>query len=92
MMKKLYIKKRDGTYYTKYTKEEISNLINPLNFETIKPFLKELDYAPCEECYNHILQHSEIEPRYAWIRLVAQMRLAAYRAFGYEDWVNTHLT
>jgi hypothetical protein len=44
MMKKKYFKCRDGSLYTKYTKEEICNLIDPYSFDTIEPFLQEMDY------------------------------------------------
>lgn len=55
MMKKKYFKCRDGSLYTKYTKEEIYNLIDPYNFDTIEPFLQEMDYPAFYKEYSLIL-------------------------------------
>lgn len=54
MMKKKYYRCRDGSFYTKYTKEELGNQINPYDFNTFKPFLKEMDYIFDEHLYENI--------------------------------------
>lgn len=54
-MNKIYFKNRQGEYYTKYTKEEIYSKINPYDWNTILPWLEELDIAPWEERYYRYL-------------------------------------
>ena len=40
----MYFKDRAGNLYTKYTKEEIYSKINPFDWDSILPWLKELNY------------------------------------------------
>ena len=81
MMKKKYFKCRDGSLYTKYTKEEICNLIDPFNFDTIRPFLKEMDIAGWEDWYyehlNLYLERNIInDPKKMLYRYMGFMKLA----------------
>lgn len=84
-MNNKYFKCRDGNPYTKYTKDEIYNLINEQDFETVKPFLKEMDYAYDEDCYYMLLNHHKTR---VLGRFINTMRLWSYRIFGYDDWTN----
>lgn len=87
-MDKLYFKSRDNSYYTKYTKEQIYNLIDYKDFNTILPFLKDMDYAPWEAKYYQYVQYNEdhgYNPQKALGRFIAFMRLAVPRQYGYND-------
>ena len=83
-MKKKYYKCRDGSLYTKYTKDQVKTLINPCNFETFKPFLKEMDYAFDEKVYERLWNYYKDNTIFG--RFISTMRLCAYRSFGYQDW------
>ena len=88
-MKKKYFKCRDGSLYTKYTKEEICNLIDPYNFDTIKPFLRRMDYPAIYNTYMVLLK-SEKDPKNTINRYISIMNLKAYHSWGYWDWLNYH--
>lgn len=90
MMKKKYFKCRDGSLYTKYTKEEIYNLIDPYNFNTIEPFLQEMDYPAIYDEYLLLLKHNQDKPTRALLKYVNVMNLKAYHVWGYWDWLNYH--
>ena len=91
MMKKKYFQCRDKSFYTKHTKEELCNLIDPYDFNTVKPFLKEMDYLAYEEEYFNLLKYSKLkEPKYVLVRYIAWANLAVPRQWGYEDWELTH--
>ena len=90
MMKKKYFKCRDGSLYTKYTKEEIYNLIDPYNFDTIEPFLQEMDYPAFYKVYSLILQNHQDKPTRALLKYICIMNLRPYRPWGYQDWLNCH--
>ena len=90
-MVKEYFKCRDGSLYTKYTKKEISDLIDPFDFNTIRPFLKEMDIAAWEDWYyEHLdfyLKNKIIsEPKKMIYRYMGFMKLAVPRQWGYNDW------
>ena len=91
MMKKKYFQCRDKSLYTKYTKEELYNLIDPYDFDTIKPFLKEMDYLAYEEEYFNLLKYSKLkEPKRVLGKYIAWANLAVPRQWGYEDWELAH--
>ena len=78
-----YYKKHDGTYYTKYTKEEIKNLIDIYNPDTFIPFLIILDYPyiidewrKCAAYYNNSV---------AFSHYIGKMQLASFRNFYFKD-------
>lgn len=90
-MRKIYFRCRDDSLYTKYTKEEISNLIDPFNFNTIKPFLKEMDIAAWEDWYyehlNIYLEKGIItDPRKMIYRYMSFMRLRIPKQWSYDEW------
>lgn len=43
--KKKYFQCRDNSFYTEFTKKEIADMIDPFDFNTIRPFLKKMDYG-----------------------------------------------
>ena len=86
-MDKIYFKCRDGSLYTKYTKEEISDLINPFDFNTVKPFLKEMDYMAWEKQYFNLLEYSTLShPKKIIYKYISWANLKVPKQFGYEDW------
>lgn len=89
MIKKKYFKCRDGSLYTKYTKKEICDLIDPYNFDMVKPFLKDMDYPAIYNTYISLL-NSEKNPKNTFQRYINTMNLKAYRVWGYQDWLNYH--
>lgn len=87
-MEKIYFKKRTGELYTKYTKEEIYSKINPYDWNTILPWLEELDYAPWKKDYFKYLKFQEEynkDIKYAFGKFIAFMRLYVPRQYGYKD-------
>lgn len=54
-MRKKYYKCRNNKYYTKYTKEEISRLIDYNNFNTVIPFLKDMNYPAIQKDFNSLV-------------------------------------
>lgn len=86
-MEKKYFKCRDNSLYTKYTKEEIYSLIDPYDFNTIKPFLKEMDYACDEKAYYELIEFFKKKNNNKVLgRFINKMRLFSYKNFGYNDW------
>ena len=81
-MKKEYFKCRNDLHYTKYTKDEIINMININDFSTIKPFLKEMDYYCDKDTYLRCLNKTS---KHVLERYIAIMRLPVYKKMGYEE-------
>ena len=82
-----YFKCRDNSYYTKFTKNAIYNLIDYKDFNTIKPFLKEMDYALWEKAYYHYVDISKKRgqrPESALGKYINRMRMASFKGFGYD--------
>ena len=86
-MKKKYFKCRNNEYYTKFTKKSIYNLIDYKNFDTVKPFLKEMDYPLCEKAYyryvNYSIKNGD-RPESALAKYINYMRTAGFKNFGYN--------
>ena len=79
---KKYCKNRQGKYYIKYTKEEIYSMINPYDWNTILPWLKEMDYGPWKQKYFDYLKiQSECNKKeiYAFGKFISFMRLKVPR-------------
>ena len=55
-MNNIYYKARDNTLYTKYTKQEIYNFINPYDKSTFLFLLKDMDYPFIEREWNILLK------------------------------------
>ena len=84
----MYFKDRAGNLYTKYTKEEIYSKINPFDWDSILPWLKELNYPAIKKVYFQYLkiqQKSNKDVKYTFDKYLALMNLASYKAFTYED-------
>lgn len=84
----MYFKDRAGNLYTKYTKEEIYSKINPFDWDSILPWLKELNYPAIKKVYFQYLeiqQKSNKDVKYTFGKYIALMNLASYKAFTYED-------
>ncbi len=92
MIKNEYFKCRDGSLYTKHTKQEIRNLINPYDFNTIEPFLKEMDYPAIKGEYCRLLNYHKNQPSTVFGRYISLMRLAVFRSIGYEDWLKKSMS
>ena len=58
MQNNIYFKDRNNNDYTKYTKEEIRNIINPFKPETFIPILKDMNYPYFEREWGNILSQS----------------------------------
>lgn len=80
-----FFKKRDGSRYTLFTREEIPNEIDNSNPETFIPFLRDLDYPYIEQEWNRLCRTYGIENKDVFSKYVNQMRLPAYKKFGFAD-------
>lgn len=78
----IYFKARDGSFYKKYTKEEIYSKIDNTNSDTFLPFLKELNYPYIEEEWKRCF---ESRPEYCFGFYIAKMRLKGFRPFVFAD-------
>ncbi len=88
-MRKKYFKCRDGSLYTEFTKKEIADMINPFDFNTVRPFLKKMDYGAWETEYNRYVDyaiHSDKDPKKAIYRFISFMRLTIPSQWGYKEW------
>ncbi len=56
----LYFKDRKGKLYTKQTKNEIKESINPIMPETFIYILKDMDYPYFEDEWGAVLAHTAI--------------------------------
>ena len=83
-MKKIYYKKRNNELYTELTKEEILNKIDINNPNTFLPYLKILDYPFIEDIWRSSIKY---EKNFNFSKYIARMRLAAFRNFGFNDFI-----
>ena len=83
MIEKIYYKKRNGEFYTELTKTEILNKIDYNDPTSFLPFLKILDYPYIEYEWKNLFNRTDKQPNFG--RYIALMRLAAFRAFSYEE-------
>lgn len=89
LKKKKYFQCRDNSFYTEFTKKEIADMIDPFDFNTIRPFLKKMDYGAWETEYNRYVDfaiHSGQNPKIAIYKFISFMRLAVPRQWGYDEW------
>ena len=85
MENNIYFKDRNNNDYTKYTKEEIRDKVDPFKPETFIPFLKDMNYPYFENEWGHILSKSIGGTRTVIGRYIAKMRLNDYKCFTFED-------
>ena len=87
-MKKKYFKCRNNTFYTKYTKEEIYSLGIPGDFSSYLPFVEDMDYGPWESEYMKYYDYqikNDRDPKYAFGKFIAFMRLFVPRQYSFAD-------
>ena len=85
MENNIYFKDRNNNDYTKYTKEEIRDMIDPFKPETFIPILKDLNYPYFESEWGDILSNSFGGTKTVIGRYIAKMRLNGYKYFTFED-------
>ena len=88
MESNIYFKDRNNNDYTKYTKEEIRDKIDPFKPETFIPFLKDMNYPYFENEWGHILSKSYKSVggiRTVIGRYISKMRLCSYKNFTFKD-------
>ena len=78
----IYFKTRDGSFYKKYTKEEIYSKVNNTNPNTFLPFLKELNYPYIEDEWERCLS---IRSGRVFGLYLSRMRLMAFRHYTFSD-------
>lgn len=88
MENNIYFKDRNNNDYTKYTKAEIRDKVNPFRPETFIPILKDMNYPYFENEWGNILSKSY--KSFGGIknvigRYIAKMRLNGYKYFTFED-------
>ena len=83
----LYFKCRNGEFYTKFTKNEIKQIVDIYDPSTFIFLLKDMDYVWIEKEYQRIFTQwqSGNEWRNPFIRYLTTMRLKAYSCVGYAD-------
>lgn len=84
-----YFQTRHNKWYTKYTKQEIYNLIDVTEPNTFIPFLEEMDYPYFEREWGETLAHRAL---YTWVPLsstlgvyINKMRLSSFKNFTFKD-------
>jgi hypothetical protein len=82
-MKNKYFIKRNGEYYTDFTKEEIYNKIDNHNPNTFMPFLQILDYPFLKEEWFSTMQRTKNNKVFG--KYCALMRLCSYKDFTFKD-------
>lgn len=84
----IYFKDRNNNEYTKYTKEEIRDKVDPFRPETFIPFLKDMNYPYFENEWGNILSKSykSIGGTKTVIgKYISKMRLCSYKNFTFKD-------
>ena len=88
MENNIYFKDRNNNEYTKYTKEEIRDKVDPFRPKTFIPFLKDMNYPYFENEWGHILSKSYKSfggTKTVIGRYIAKMRLCGYKNFTFKD-------
>ena len=88
-MRKKYYLQRDGNFYTKKTKQEIQDIIDPNNPQTFLPILEDMNYPYLEYEWNKYIS------RYGTNgigRYISCMRLKGYQRYLWKDstWINVY--
>lgn len=80
-----YYRKRDNDFYTKYTKKEIWDRVNPYDDQTVIPFLQDMDYPYIEkEWRRYVARHIPADGRIIG-RYISLMRLKSYQGYTWSD-------
>lgn len=80
-----YYKKRNNDFYTKYTKKEIWQKINPKDPLTIFPFLREMDYPYIAEQWDRYVKRYNPSDGEIIGRYISLMRLTTYKKYTWDD-------
>lgn len=89
-----YYKDKHGNWYTKYTKSDLRDMINPLNPNTFIPILKEMDYPYIEGIWRSCLAHSanvaceslnSSPKRTVFAHYIARMQTVAFQNKTFKD-------
>ena len=80
-----YYQKRDNELYTKYTKREIWDMIDPRDTTTLFPFLQDMNYPYIEEQWNKYVQRYGPKDGRIIGRYIALMRLKGYQPYTWAD-------
>lgn len=91
-LSKIYYRQRDGSYYTKMTKDEIAQKIDPTKLSTFVPILKDMNYViMLDQWFNYYSKHPTSKGVIG--RYISFMHLSANRQLDYNftefyfDWV-----
>lgn len=86
-MNELYFRCRNGEFYTKFTKNEIKQIVDIYDPSTFIFLLKDMDYVWIEKEYQRILSRwwDGTCPHNPFVQYLAHMRLKAYSCIGYAD-------
>lgn len=83
-----YYLDRDDNFYTKYTKEEIRDMIDPFKPATFIPFLQDMDYPYFESEWGWKLAQTcshQKEIKTVFGKYISTMRLYGYKFYRFED-------
>ena len=83
-LSKIYYKQRNGSYYTKMTKDEIAQKINPTKLSTFIPILKDMNYVIMLDIwFNYYSKHPT--SRGVIGRYISFMHLCSIKQFDYDS-------
>ncbi len=90
MENNIYFKDKDGNEYTKYTKEEIWEIIDVYKPESFMFILEALDIPYWEEAWNkyrdrYIKNYPAEKPSKMIGRYISYMKLHDFKSFGFKD-------
>lgn len=82
-----YYKQRDNTLYTKLTKEQIKEKVDPFRESTFLLFLKEMDYPYFSDEWLKILKVCIEYNRkdLCFGRYISKMWLSSFKGYHWED-------
>lgn len=84
-----YFQTRNNKQYTKYTKQEIYELIDATRPQTFILFLKEMDYPYFERIWGETLVHRALYSRVplstTFAAYINKMRLSSFKNFTFKD-------
>jgi len=81
-IEKEYYKQRDGSLYTKLTKKEINEIVDPNKPITFLPILKEMNYPFFESEWNKYIRFKKDN---IFGRYIACMRLYGFKNYTWKD-------
>lgn len=83
-LSEIYYKQRDDSYYTKMTKDEIAQKIDPTKLSTFIPILKDMNYPIMLDIwFNYYLRHPTSKGTIG--RYISYMRLKGIKSFDYNS-------